>query len=37
MQSEFERTGSISQEMLNRSLAASSRAEDIVVAQDIDF
>ncbi len=37
MQEEFLRQGSISQEMLNRSLAASSRAEDIVVAQDIDF
>jgi Ca-activated chloride channel family protein len=37
MQEEFVRKGTISQEMLNRSLAASSRAEDIVVAQDIDF
>jgi hypothetical protein len=37
MQDEFVRQGTISQEMLNRSLAASSRAEDIVVAQDIDF
>jgi hypothetical protein len=37
MQEEFLRQGTISQEMLNRSLAASSRAEDIVVAQDIDF
>jgi hypothetical protein len=37
MQEEFLRNGTISQEMLNRSLAASSRAEDIVVAQDIDF
>jgi Ca-activated chloride channel family protein len=37
MQDEYLRQGTISQEMLNRSLAASSRAEDIVVAQDIDF
>jgi len=37
MQEEFVKQGTISQEMLNRSLAASSRAEDIVVAQDIDF
>jgi hypothetical protein len=37
MQEEYLRQGTISQEMLNRSLAASSRAEDIVVAQDIDF
>jgi hypothetical protein len=37
MQEEYLREGTISQEMLNRSLAASSRAEDIVVAQDIDF
>jgi Ca-activated chloride channel family protein len=37
MQEEFLRTGTISQELLNRSLAASSRAEDVVVAQDIDF
>jgi hypothetical protein len=37
MQEEFVRQGTISQEMLNRSLAASSRAEDIMVAQDIDF
>jgi hypothetical protein len=37
MQEEFLRQGTISQEMLNRSLAASSRAEDIMVAQDIDF
>ena len=34
---EFQRKGTISQEMLNRSLAASSRAEDLVIAQDIDF
>jgi hypothetical protein len=37
MQEEFVRQGTISQEMLNRSLAASSRADDIMVAQDIDF
>jgi hypothetical protein len=37
MQEEYLRAGTISQEMLNRSLAASSRAEDIVMAQDIDF
>ena len=37
MQEEFVKQGTISQEMLNRSLAASSRAEDIIVAQDIDF
>jgi len=37
MQEEFQRQGTISQEMLNRSLAASSRAEDLVIAQDIDF
>jgi hypothetical protein len=37
MKEEFTRKGSISQEMLNRSLAASSRAEEMVVAQDIDF
>ncbi|MCS7044831.1 MAG: VWA domain-containing protein [Gemmataceae bacterium] len=37
MQAEFLRKGTISQEMLNRSLAASSRAEELVVAQDIDF
>src|SRR5581483_4706569 len=37
MQEEFLRKGTISQEMLNRSLAASSRAEEIVMAQDIDF
>jgi len=37
MRDEFERRGSISQDMLNRSLAASSRAEEVVVAQDIDF
>ena len=32
-----EASGTISQEMLNRSLAASSRAEEVIVAQDIDF
>lgn len=37
MKEEFARKGTISQEMLNRSLAASSRAEEMVVAQDIDF
>jgi len=37
MKDEFTRKGTISQEMLNRSLAASSRAEDLVMAQDIDF
>ena len=37
MKDEFTRKGTISQEMLNRSLAASSRAEEIVMAQDIDF
>jgi hypothetical protein len=37
MKEEFLRKGTISQEMLNRSLAASSRAEELVVAQDIDF
>lgn len=37
MQQEFQRRGTISQEMLNRSLAASSRAEEVIVAQDIDF
>jgi hypothetical protein len=37
MQEEFQRQGTISQEMLNRSLAASSRAEELVIAQDIDF
>jgi len=37
MQDEFMKKGTISQEMLNRSLAASSRAEELVVAQDIDF
>jgi len=37
MKDEFTKKGTISQEMLNRSLAASSRAEEIVIAQDIDF
>jgi hypothetical protein len=37
MRDEFLRQGTISQEMLNRSLAGSSRAEEILVAQDIDF
>lgn len=37
MKDEFTRQGTISQEMLNRSLAASSRAEEMVMAQDIDF
>jgi hypothetical protein len=37
LQAEFLQSGTISQEMLNRSLAASSRAEDVMVAQDIDF
>jgi hypothetical protein len=37
MQEEFQRGGTIAQEMLNRSLAASSRAEEVIMAQDIDF
>jgi von Willebrand factor type A domain len=37
MEEEFQRKGAISQDMLNRSLAASSRAEEAIVAQDIDF
>ncbi len=37
MKDEFTRKGTISQEMLNRSLAASSRAEEMVMAGDIDF
>jgi hypothetical protein len=37
MREEFLQSGAISQEMLNRSLAASSRAETMVTAQDIDF
>jgi hypothetical protein len=37
MKDEFTQKGTISQEMLNRSLAASSRAEEIVMAQEMDF
>ena len=37
MKDEFLKKGTISQEMLNRSLAASSRVEEMVMAQDIDF
>ena len=37
MKDEFTAKGTISQDMLNRSLAASSRAEEIVMATDIDF
>jgi hypothetical protein len=37
MQEELRSKGTLSQEMLNRSLAASSRAEEVIVAQDIDF
>jgi hypothetical protein len=37
LQDEFLKRGTISQEMLNRSLAASSRAEAAVTVQDIDF
>jgi hypothetical protein len=37
LDTQFRKRGLISQEMLNRSLAASSRAEEMVVAQDIDF
>jgi hypothetical protein len=37
MQEEFQRGGTIAQDMLNRSLAASSRAEEVIMAQDIDF
>lgn len=37
MKDEFTQKGTISQDMLNRSLAASSRAEDVVTVQDIDF
>ncbi len=37
MQEEFRNRGTISQEMLNRSLATSSRAEEVIVAQDFDF
>jgi hypothetical protein len=37
LQEDFLRRGTISQDMLNRSLAASSRAETAVAVQDIDF
>jgi hypothetical protein len=37
IEAEFQQSGTISQEMLNRSLAASSRAEEVLVAQDVDF
>ncbi|MSQ94690.1 MAG: VWA domain-containing protein [Gemmataceae bacterium] len=37
MKDEFSKKGTISQEMLNRSLAATSRAEETIVPQDIDF
>ncbi len=37
MQDELQRKGTISQDMLNRSLAASSRAEEVLIAQDMDF
>lgn len=37
MKDEFTRQGTISQDMLNRSLAASSHAEEMVMAQNIDF
>jgi hypothetical protein len=37
LQAEFQQNGTISQEMLNRSLAASSRAEEVMVARDVDF
>jgi len=37
LQAEFLRLGTISQEMLNRSLAASSRVDTAATAQDIDF
>jgi hypothetical protein len=37
LQEDFLRRGTISQDMLNRSLAASSRAETAVTVQDIDF
>jgi hypothetical protein len=37
MQEEFLAQGTISQDMLNRSLAASSVVEEMVMAQDIDF
>jgi len=37
MKEEFTRKGTISQEMLNRSLAATSRAEETITTQDIGF
>ena len=37
MKDDFLRNGTISQDMLNRSLAASSRVDEQIVAQDIDF
>jgi Mg-chelatase subunit ChlD len=37
MEEELRSKGTLSQEMLNRSLAASSRAEEVIVSQDIDF
>ena len=37
MKEEFLRKGTISQDMLNRSLAASSRVDEQIVAQDLDF
>ncbi len=37
MQAEFLSQGTIAQDMLNRSLAASSVAEEVIAAQDIDF
>ena len=37
MRAEFLKNGGISQEMLNRSLAASTRVDMTAVAQDIDF
>ncbi len=37
MKDDFLRKGTISQDMLNRSLAASSRVDEQIVAQDIDF
>ncbi len=37
LQQEFTRRGTIGQDMLNRTLAASSRAESAIVAQDIDW
>lgn len=37
MREEFTQRGTIRLEMLNRSLAASSRAEELIVAMDLDF